>query len=261
MSGLLPNIMILHYQEYGAGRPLVILHGLLGSLDNWHTLSRKFADSFRVLAVDQRNHGRSPHSEIFTYGSLAQDVTDLLDHLNIPSAFVLGHSMGGKTAMHCALTHPDRVQKLIVVDIAPRKYPHLHDEILEALLSIDLSAANTRQQVDEELAKRTPDVAERQFLMKNLARDSAGAFTWKANLHAIRRNYAEIAREIVSEHPYVGPALFIKAKRASYILDSDAPLIKKVFPNASIVGVDSGHWIHAEAPTVFADLVMKFLEA
>jgi pimeloyl-ACP methyl ester carboxylesterase len=169
--------------------------------------------------------------------------------------------MGGKTAMQFALSHPERVQKLIVVDIATRAYPHLHDELLDALLSIDLRAARRRQPIDDELAKKIPDRAERQFLMKNLARDSSGAFAWKANLLTLRQSYAEIAREIASERPYVGPALFIKADHASYLLDSDAPLIKKVFPNARIVGVDSGHWIHAEAPTVFADLVMNFLEA
>jgi esterase len=259
--GANPDTMIVHYQEYGRGRPLVILHGLLGSLDNWHTLSKQFSDSFRVLAVDQRNHGRSPHSDIFTYEAMAEDVAELLDHLNISSACVLGHSMGGKTAMQFALSHPERVRKLIVVDIAPRAYPHLHDEIVDALLSIDLRAASTRQHIDDELAKKIPDHAERQFLMKNLARDSSGAFMWKANLPAIHHSYREIAREISSERPYVGPTLFIKADRAAYILDSDDRLIKTVFPNARIVRVDAGHWIHAEAPTVFADLVLKFLES
>jgi esterase len=251
--------MILHYQEYGTGQPLIILHGLLGSLDNWHTLSKTFAESYRVIAVDQRNHGRSPHSNIFMYDAMAADLSELLDHLNLPSALVLGHSMGGKTAMQLALGYPGRVDKLIVVDIAPREYPRLHDELLDALISVDLSTKTSRQQVDTELAQHIPDFSERQFLMKNLARDSVGALTWKANLQVIHSNYHEIARAIKSEVPYKGPTLFLKANRVNYILDSDVPMIRGLFPNAHIVGVDSGHWIHAEAPAVFAGFVIKFL--
>jgi len=251
--------MILHYQEYGTGEPLIILHGLLGSLDNWHTLSKTFANSFRVLTVDQRNHGRSPHSDVLTYDAMAEDLTELLDHLNIPSAHLLGHSMGGKTAMQFALSNPRRVKSLIVVDISPREYSRMHDEILDALASVNLATAASRQQVDDELSKRIPNFAVRQFLMKNLTRDSTGTFTWKANLQAIRENHAEIAREIASELSYSGPTLFIKGDRADYVLDSDISFIKRLFPNAHIVGVDAGHWIHAEAPTVFADIVMSFL--
>jgi len=251
--------MVLHYQEYGNGQPLVILHGLLGSLDNWHTVSRTFAETLRVLAVDQRNHGRSPHSDVLTYDAMADDLTELLDHLKIPSAHLLGHSMGGKTAMQFALNHPSRVDRLIIVDMAPREYLRLHDELLDALASVNLTTVASRQQVDDELSKRIPDFAVRQFLMKNLARDSAGAFTWKANLQAIRRNYAEIAREIASEQPFPGPTLFVKGDRADYVLDSDVPLIKRLFPNAQVVGVNAGHWIHAEAPTVFAEIVLSFL--
>jgi pimeloyl-ACP methyl ester carboxylesterase len=251
--------MKLHFQEYGRGKPLVILHGLLGSLDNWHTLSRIFASSYRVLAVDQRNHGKSPHSDVFTYDAMAEDLTELLDNLKIPSAHLLGHSMGGKTAMQFALSNPKRVEKLIVVDIAPREYPRLHDELLDALASINLTAATLRQQVDDELSKRIPDYAVRQFLMKNLTRDSNGTFTWKANLQAIQKHYAEIARKINSELPFPGPTLFVKGDQAGYVLDSDVPSIKRLFPDVQIVGVNTGHWIHAEAPTVFADIVMSFL--
>ena len=167
--------------------------------------------------------------------------------------------MGGKTSMQFALSQPGRVDKLIVVDIAPREYPHLHDEMLNALISVNLRAFASRQQVDKALSMRIPDFAERQFLMKNLTRDSAGAFSWKADLQAIQRNYAEIAREIKAPAPFSGPTLFVKGDRAGYVLDSDVPAIKKLFPRAHIIGVNAGHWIHAEAPTVFADIVMSFL--
>jgi pimeloyl-ACP methyl ester carboxylesterase len=190
---------------------------------------------------------------------MAEDLTELLDHLKIPSAHLLGHSMGGKTAMQFALSNPGRVNKLIVVDIAPREFPRLHDELLDALVSVNLGAATSRQQVDDELSKRIPDFGVRQFLMKNLTRDSYGAFTWKTNLEAIRRSYAEIAREITAEAPFPGPTMFVKGDRVDYVLDSDVPMIRKLFPNAQIIGIDAGHWVHAEAPTIFAGIVMSFL--
>ena len=251
--------MNLHYQEYGNGQPLVILHGLLGSLDNWHSLSKTFASSFRVLAVDQRNHGRSPHSDVFTFAAMADDVIELLDQLKIRSAHILGHSMGGKTAMQCALSYPHRVDGLIVVDIAPREYPRLHDEILDALESVELSASTSRQQVDNNLSKKIPDPAVRQFLMKNLTHNFAGAFSWKPNLQVIRDSYKEIAREIKAHEPFPGPTLVVKGTRGNYVLESDTPTIKKLFPNSRIVGLDAGHWIHAEISKVFADIVMNFL--
>jgi len=161
--------------------------------------------------------------------------------------------------MQFALSNPSRVERLIVVDMAPREYPRLHDELLDALASVNLNAATSRQQVDDKLSKRIPDFAVRQFLMKNLTRDSKGTFTWKANLQAIQKHYTEIAREITSERPFPGPALFVKGDRADYVLDSDVPTIHRLFPNAQIVGVSAGHWIHAEAPTLFADIVMSFL--
>jgi esterase len=252
--------MILNYQEYGSGPPLIILHGLLGCLDNWHTMSRTLASSFRVIAVDQRNHGRSGHSDVFTYGAMAADLTELLDHLQIPSASVLGHSMGGKTAMQCALSYPDRVDKLIAVDIAPREYPRLHDELLDAMRAVDLRSMTARQQVDARLAQRVPDFAERQFLLKNLARDDAGGFFWRPNLEAIHNHYLEIARAIGSDTPFDGPALFVRANKANYILPSDFPAIRHLFPDSTIVGIESGHWIHADAPVIFADFVIRFLD-
>lgn len=251
--------MNLTFQEYGSGQPLIILHGLLGSLDNWHTISKTIATSFRVLAVDLRNHGRSSHSDTFTYKAMAEDVLQLLDAQHIESAHLLGHSMGGKVAMTLALSNPERVGKLVVVDIAPKAYPRLHDELLGALLSVNLSSYRSRQEVDGALSGRIPDLTVRQFLMKNLARDSAGSFFWKANLEAISRNYEEVASEIRSSAPFLNPTLFVKGERSHYILESDTPLIHKLFPNARIVTIDAGHWIHAESPALFADVVEQFL--
>lgn len=251
--------MTLFFQEYGAGHPLVILHGLLGSLDNWHTLSTAFGKRFRVVAVDQRNHGRSPHSDEMTYGAMASDLLELFDRLALSSAFVLGHSMGGKAAMQFAIDHPDRVDKLIVVDIAPRAYPPLHDEIFAALTSIDLRSTHSRQHVDQALAARIPDAAVRQCLMKNLSRDASGGFAWKANVPVLQNSYEEIARAIDSEKPFGKPALFVQSSRSGYVSESDHRDIRRLFPENEIVGINAGHWIHAEAPERFSELVLDFL--
>jgi esterase len=251
--------MKLLFQEYGAGHPLLILHGFLGSLDNWHTLSKRFGQSWRVLAVDQRNHGRSPHSNVFTIDAMAGDLAELLDLRAIPSAFVLGHSMGGKTAMQFALTFPERVDKLIVVDIAPRSYPRLHDEILDAMRSVKLTGIRSRQQVDDELSKKIREFALRQFLMKNLGRTERGTFFWRANLDVLNEHYDEIAQEIRADKPFLRPTLFLKSNRSSYIFESDTPAMAHLFPNMQIVGFDTGHWIHAEAPDRFFEVVRSFL--
>ena len=251
--------MTLFSQEYGTGHPLIILHGLLGSLDNWHSLSTAFGKRFRVIAVDQRNHGRSPHSDEMTYAAMAADLLELLDRHAISSAHVLGHSMGGKTAMQFALNHPGRVDRLVVVDIAPRSYPPLHDEIFEALKAVELSSMQSRQQIDNALAVRVHNPAVRQFLMKNLARTESGSFKWKANVPVLQNSYKEIARAIDSEKPFQKPAAFIRSSRSGYVLDSDGGDIQRLFPDARIISIDAGHWIHAEAPERFSELVLDFL--
>jgi esterase len=252
--------MTLHFQEYGSGHPLIILHGLFGSLDNWHTLSKTLGGSFRVFAVDQRNHGRSPHSDIFTYEALAEDLREFLDEHELKSAHVLGHSLGGKAAMQFALTFADRVDKLIVVDIAPRAYPPVHDEIFDAMLPLDLKTCSSRQQVDEAMARKITHAATRQFLMKNLSRDESGGFRWQVNLQAIKKNYDEVARAIDSEQTFTKPTLFIRGTRSGYVRDSDLPGIRELFPQSEIADLDTGHWVHAEAPQEFSRLVLEFLQ-
>ena len=252
--------MIPFFKEYGTGRPLIILHCLLGSLDNLHTLSTSFAKHRRVIAVDQRNHGRSAHSDEMTYPALASDLLDLYDHLLLPPASLLGHSMGGKTAMRFALDNPDRVEKLIVVDIAPRAYPSLHDGIFDALRSIDLSTVQARQQVDAQLARHVPDAAIRQFLMKNLGSDDAGRFTWKANIKVLEMKYGELMKGIDSGTPFQKPTLFVRGSRSGYIDRSDNINILHLFPEAQIVTIEAGHWVHAEAPGRFFEVVRDFLD-
>ena len=252
--------MQLHFQAYGSGFPLIILHGLFGMLDNWHTVSRSLGADFRVFALDQRNHGRSHHSETFTLEAMAEDVVDFMDQEGIASAFLLGHSMGGKTAMQAALSQPDRVQKLIVVDIAPRSYASQHYGILEALTSIDLSQMRSREDVNSGLSRWIPRLDVRQFLMKNLARRDDGTYQWKMNFSVIQSNYQEVLREVVCDKPFQKPSLFIRSIKSSYLLESDRPSILRLFPNSSIADFDTGHWIHAEAPDLFISTVKDFLQ-
>jgi esterase len=222
-------------------------------------MSKIFGGSFRVFAVDQRNHGRSPHTDVFTYEALAEDLTEFMDEHKLETAHILGHSLGGKTAMLFALTVPDRVSKLVVVDLAPRAYPPVHDEIFAAMLPLDLRQYSTRQQVDDAMAMKISDIATRQFLMKNLGRDESGGFRWKVNLESIKKNYDEIARAVETDRTFTKPTLFIRGTRSGYVRDADVPGIRKLFPRAEIADLDTGHWVHAEAPQTFSRLVLEFL--
>ena len=254
--------MDLFYQEYGeGGPPLIILHGLLGASGNWHTLSRSvFSEHFHVYSLDARNHGRSPHDDVFDYPSMAADVIEFLDAKSINEASILGHSMGGKTAMWAALAHPERVTRLVVADIAPRSYPPHHLPILDALRSIDLTMHSSRTGIDRALAADIPEAGVRQFLLKNLASDGAGGYSWKMNLPAIYAGYANVNTEIPHSRGFPKPTLFIRGGRSKYIEATDRPDIKRLFPASRIEELpNAGHWVHAEAPKPFADLVVEFL--
>lgn len=253
--------MPLHFEQYGAGRPLLILHGLFGSLENWRTLSKIFARSFQVFVPDQRNHGRSPHSTEFTYPAMMADLREFMEKQELSSAHLLGHSMGGKTAMLFALTYPDSVDKLIVVDIAPKAYARGHDDIFSALFSLDLSTIHSRQEADVALAKTIPNLALRQFLLKNLDRDEAGGFRWRSGLEEIHQNYPEMIKALdVNQWQFTQPTLFIRGAQSDYIRDTDLPAITAMFPQARLATIpQAGHWVHAEKPQEFARLVLDFL--
>jgi len=252
----------LNYKGYGhSGKPVIILHGLLGMLDNWQTQCKKYAEAgFRVYAVDQRNHGKSPHSDTFNYEVMADDLKNFMREHHIPAAAILGHSMGGKTAMQFALMHPELVEKLIVVDVAPRAYASAHDEILDAMCSLKLSRLTARAEADAELALRLPDFALRQFILKNLTRTEDGRLKWKVNLSIIKKHYPEIANDITARGVFAKPALFIKGGRSRYIVQSDEPRIKKLFPHSQIQSIpNAGHWLHADAADEFGEIVINFL--
>ncbi len=255
--------MKLHYKEMGHGQPLLILHGLFGTLDNWATLAKRLAEHYNVFLVDLRNHGRSPHSEQHDYDAMAEDVLRLVDDLQIATPAIMGHSMGGKVAMNYALKYPTRLTKLIVVDIAPKAYPPHHDEIIDALKDLDINSVTSRGDVDDQLAKSISEDEVRLFLLKNLYRKEDNTFGWRMNLDAIEKNYEKIAAAITSDIPFKKHALFIKGGRSRYILPEDIyGNIERLFTLVEVETIpNAGHWVHAEAPDEVYDLVTTYLDA
>jgi esterase len=252
--------MQLHFQVQGNGHSLIIVHGFLGSLDNWLTVSRRLSVSLRVYTVDLRNHGGSPHSDSMNYEVMANDLLDFISHHKLFPAYILGHSMGGKVAMQLATDHPEVVAKLIVVDIAPRAYDPSHRPLLNALRSVDLSRYKSFTEVDQALASAIPAAAVRQFLLKNLTRDQDRRLKWKIALDAIWRNYDNLAMAIAPRGTFTKPALFIRGGRSTYITERDISLIRQVFAGARVETIaKAGHWVHTDAPEEFLHAVTAFL--
>lgn len=249
----------LHYVESGAGDPpLVILHGLFGSSRNWTQVARALGAQRRTIAVDQRNHGDSPHAEPHSLAGMRADLSALFETLGLQRAILLGHSMGGMTAMSFASLFPERVLALIVVDIAPRAYrPHHQKEL--AALSVDAGRYAERSAIDAAMAEYLPDVATRQFLQMNLVREADG-YRWKLNVPALK---AARATEDFgdSDAHYAGPTLFVAGGRSSYIRPEDHALIRDRFPAARIETIAEGdHWLHYTAQARFLEIVSRFLD-
>jgi pimeloyl-ACP methyl ester carboxylesterase len=250
--------MQLHFETTGNGPPLLILHGLYGSLENWHSMTRRLSTIFRVFAIDLRNHGRSPHSSEMSYPAMAADVLEFVGGQQFESANVLGHSMGGKVAMQFALSHPERVDRLIVADMAPKTYSSKERGIVEALVAIEPSMFENRKEIEEILAGPIPDLAVRRFLLKDLKRDSNGRFHWQMNLRGIRDNYESLTREVKGT-PFQKPTLFLRGEKSRYIKPEDTALIKALFPHATVQMIEgAGHWLHVEAPEAFVRNVRDF---
>ena len=255
--------MQLFYNEYGDGQPLIILHGLLGASGNWHSLSKNvFSSHFRVITVDLRNHGRSPHDNVFDYQSMVEDIRELLDSLGLAAAHILGHSMGGKVAMWLALNYNALVNKLIVVDIAPREYPAHHLHIFNGLRALNLALYGSRAEIDKALADYVAEASVRQFLLKNLSSDGKGSYSWKMNLESIYQNYPLINEAVETDDTFTGQSLFIKGGRSSYIRNEDEAEIRALFPNTQFISIpNAGHWVHAESPKDFSKSVVDFLQS
>lgn len=263
--------MKLYFREVGnpTDQPLIILHGLFGSSDNWLTVSKVIAtQGYRVILPDQRNHGQSPRGEAFSYADMAADMHELITDLALSNPVLVGHSMGGKAMMQYAFTYggtgaASTFDKLVVVDIAPRFYPVHHADILRGLTAIDLSLLKTRNEADALLAPYEPLPTVRQFLLKNLYRediDGVSRFNWRLNLPVISRELHGIGEDLMTNQPVTQPTLFIRGQRSPYIHDNDWPDILRLFPNAQLVTIDgAGHWVQAEKPAEFVAALRKFL--
>lgn len=255
--------MLLHSRIEGTGKPLLIVHGYLGMSDNWKTLAGQYAQAgFEVHAVDMRNHGKSFHSDVFTYDAMVQDLIDYCDANNLDKVDLIGHSMGGKAAMFLAVQYPERLDKLVVADIGPKYYAPHHQDIMEALNAVDFSVKPDRAAVEETIAEYVPDFGTRQFLMKNVYRETPDQLAFRFNLPVFNKEIENIDQALTEGSHFDGPTLFLRGDKSRYIKDEDFSLIKSHFPNAEIKDVkNSGHWLHAENPKDFFEETLAFLKA
>lgn len=267
--------MNLFYRAFGDGHPLIIIHGLYGASDNWVTVARALSKYFKVYAIDQRNHGHSPHSEEMNYPAMRDDLEEFIQLHHLSKVSLLGHSMGGKTAMFYALKNHENVANLMVADMSPRSYGgvpeetpqyQLHCQMIKAMKKVDLARVNSRNDVDAALAEDIPMPRVRGFLMKNLQRNDNNTFSWKINLNALSNHLMDVLAGIDhSAYQKDGavtafPALFLKGENSDYIQAQDEDIIHAVFPYASIVTIkNAGHWLHAEQPEAFIKAVRNFI--
>lgn len=251
--------MTLNHQISGQGQPLVLLHGLFGSLENLGGIRRELEGQYQIIAVDLPDHGRSGHTTAFSYQDYSQQVLQLLDSLDVKKAVVLGHSMGGKVAMCLAQQHPERVSQLIVADIAPVAYPDRHSSIFAGLNQVDLPTLQDRRQADRQMAEHIKEPGVRQFLLKSLAQEH-GQWQWRFNLRLLQRDYSKITDWPFSESCYQGPTLFIKGGQSDYLQAAYKDTIAAQFPRSQgRIIADAGHWLHAEKPAAFCKIVRDFI--
>lgn len=260
--------MELFYRQTGHGKPLIILHGLYGSSDNWHSIARAFADSFSVYTVDLRNHGNSPHNPVHNYVAMANDIYEFINRLQIEKAVIIGHSMGGKVALQFGQEHAEKVERMVVVDIAPSGFdghetPETisHRNIMQGLLKLNHRTISSREEADRLLQSDIPSEKVRQFLLKNLKRDTSGGFYWNMNLQALAAHMEEIFAGVLPDSDAKEfPLLFIKGQKSGYIRPEDMEMIHKVYPWALMTEIaDAGHWVHAEQPEAFLKAVKAFI--
>lgn len=257
-----PQQVELNYKTFGQGEPLIILHGLFGALDNWQSIGKTLSEHYLVFLIDQRNHGRSPHLNDISYPILADDLRSFMESHWIYRAHIVGHSMGGKAAMQFAQQYPDMVNRLVVIDIAPKEYPGGHEEIFRALLDLQIDRIGSRQEAEEFLSRRITSAPVLQFLLKNITRQTDGTYSWKMNLPALYQNYQKLLANIEGVEPFNGQTLFLRGGISNYILPEDESGIKELFPNARIENISgAGHWVHAEAPAEVIEHLKNFLES
>lgn len=251
---------LVHSKILGSGAPLLILHGYFGMGDNWKSQANQLAKKFQVHLIDQRNHGRSFHSDDFDYELMAEDLENYMNFHSLKEAHILGHSMGGKTAMLFAVEYPEKVKSLLVADIAPKYYSPHHDQILAALNAVDFSKIALRTEVDEVLKNYIEEEGVRQFLLKNVYRKSKNELSFRFNLQSLTENNPEIGASLPAFSQYEGATLFLKGANSNYISLEDSFLMEAHFPNSNITTIpNAGHWLHAENPSDFLKEVLDFL--
>jgi esterase len=263
--------MELFFRKLGAGPPLVIIHGLYGSSDNWLTIGKELSGDFEVYLADLRNHGNSPHTERHTYALMKLDMLEFLDRHDIEKAILIGHSMGGKVAMFFAAEFPERVTSLVVIDIGPKSYHTLtdfssqandHMNILIGMQSIDFSKVKTREDVDIQLAGFVKSSRVRNFLLKNIRRERDNTFSWKINVPVLIKELPSVLEGLDPKIAGITgfPVLFIRGGNSDYLQDGDLPEIRKFFPSAEFVTIPgAGHWLHAEQPELLVKTLREFL--
>jgi len=258
---LIKNKMLLHSNIIGEGKSFIILHGFLGMGDNWKSLGKRFSEQgYQVHLVDSRNHGKSFHHNAFNYGIMVEDLKKYCDHYELQDFILLGHSMGGKTAMNFSTTYPEMVAKLLVADIGPKHYPLHHQDILKALLALDFSEVKTRKNADEVLSRYIQNIGIRQFLAKNVYWKNKGELALRINLPVLVENIEEVGNALNNEAIYKGHTLFLKGANSNYIEPMDEYSIKNHFPKASVTSISkAGHWLHAENPKDFYSEVLNFI--
>jgi esterase len=252
--------MRLNYSEQGVGDPVFLIHGLFGSLSNLGNLARALAPSYRVISVDLRNHGDSTHHAEMSLLSMAQDLVDLMDYLSIANAYFVGHSLGGKVAMQLAMSEANRVTSLVVVDIAPVKYKDNNTHIINNLYDLSKVDIKDRRLADSFLSEQDIEPSVRAFLLKNLRRNSAGNFELKVNINAIKANYESHLSVAPKGDIFTAPCLFLKGENSNYIEPQHLPIIQSIFPKSSVKTIAAvGHWLHAEKPELFNQMVLQFI--
>jgi pimeloyl-ACP methyl ester carboxylesterase len=249
----------LFYKEYGEGKPVVILHGLFGFSDNWKSQAKVLANYFKVIVVDLRNHGRSEWADLHSYEAMANDVIETMDVLNLSQFNVIGHSMGGKVAMHLAQAYPDRLLKTIVVDMGVKSYPMHHQDLIEAIKSVPIETITARSQVNTFLTNKIPEEGVRQFLLKNLYWIERGKLAWRMNIDVLEANM-NLILDALPEIEVLCPTLFIKGAESNYILEADYEAIESIFLDSEIHTInEAGHWVHADSFEEFLESVLAFL--
>lgn len=256
--------MKLFYRQTGqGGQNLIILHGIFGSSDNWLTIGKTLGEQHTVYMLDQRNHGQSPRSDVFNYEAMASDLKEFIEEHHIENPVIIGHSMGGKTVMQFAMNYPEAFSKMVVVDIAPKFYPVHHAMILQGLNALDLEKLASRQDANEFMKRFEENDGVRQFLLKNLWRNTAtGKFDWRINVPVISKNIDLVGHELMNIKAVQQPVLFIRGSDSHYIQPEDERTIWEMFPNYELETIEgAGHWVQADKPLEFVEVVSKFINS